>query len=1487
MRTMIKDKKVFLKLYLISVLALFILIFSSSYVSAACDTTYTSTANSINSNGITLGFYGFGKPDNCNEIYTRTVVNTFVTDSTSFTEALLADAFKYQPASPSTSYANPVLQTLNGGLSYVHYNEATFRAGVYLYGQIYSPTFKLTGGGTAGQHWFDKRYKPDVYLGANLYELSDWKNEGPLTTLMVTTPSSSVFVNTLLSKPVDSTLHMYVPGGYYADNSATLSLSAYRNGVYFLALAGGNNNRNSDWQDIYTLEMSVSGSYVASPRLLTSYSDIRNAFSAAGKSSLFDSNPTMCNLIGDHVYDYGFNTQPGKIMCCGKSDSSDLGQTNLQYICRVDGNGKYYWKNVCELTGLADGSTEKTLYDAYCQGCNTPTTGRCQGDTYSKQCSGTFTCQYKSESDCKDLSAYCNWKTTWSSCGTEYATYSESDSYARDYYSKVSESFDALTPRNIYESLLVYPDGSVCVPTIISQKCEDNTGSYVDHSCSVYNSNLQTCSDTSGCHIQDLDGHNTYITSKCSDFTYDVAQCASRSLSGCSWGCRADLGKECSTNDDCITPYQCDADFTDAKRCHATDSNCVIGPYLNTNTNTYYTGSTEVSSGTYVCANKEYKRCDVTTTSYSSNLCGSTSALGFVCAGSPYSQTCFGTASCYGLSLASCNSLSGCSWVQGPSTCEGSYTGCIYYDSSDCGTTESAVKDSLTRDVTMRDKGSFAAAPTTGSCSCLTYGTVYCSSSTQATCEAENSACTWTLGSYYCSGSHSCSVYNSNLDTCSGVSGCSIFPPMTTCSGNNYGSCSTVHGTLTGCVDQCVLPKFGTATNVNNIADNTPVNSEACKCAGGQILSCYPDVDKDGFAVSSGAITRCIVGTDSFIDVGTTRYYCGDAPSPEDCSPNDNTLWQTRTVYRDADNDGVSINSPASVCMGKTSPTGYAMALSSPVDCDDSNSNLYLTMNGYPDADADGYYSGTIASVCTNGALPSGYSSTAPSSADCLDSDSTVHPGATEICDGKNNDCVGTADDATGFECVFGNGCVNYYGVCRWQDCSITIGSYPDYTLTIAPNCYYDTTKSEMICTANGNDGANLTFSFSGSHCNLVNYIQVDFMSDDGSCTAQYTGGLNSIMSTTLGTFSNTQANTPVLTYKFSGAVNTTCAGKALTKYAVSLRSGIPSLGTTSIIRSNIVSGKLSTSMKLAQCTLKGYIPYASKINFAESPTFLVPNTTVAITSLCKDYTNNSVNVITASGEQIVQITGVGNYVCDKTSDGVCPNDFVTTPLCPVANGYSNDSDCGTHLKVTCLDVYNSTGVKTGSTCTTATGTVIQGPTKVSASSWCGLQNTLTSATQLHAQCTTGAVVQDPNTGCPICLAPGANVTYTIGVTKYVPTQADPIGRIDENLTLVTGTDNYAGVYPVCPKDYYYDSMAKTCFASPARCDEGYRTTTTNNLIKGCDRPATYNPTTGKWTLNTNCLYKNAQNQYTTYCGLESWYNNYEIYEDTYKIVVI
>jgi cysteine-rich repeat protein len=75
-------------------------------------------------------------------------------------------------------------------------------------------------------------------------------------------------------------------------------------------------------------------------------------------------------------------------------------------------------------------------------------------------------------------------------------------------------------------------------------------------------------------------------------------------------------------------------------------------------------------------------------------------------------------------------------------------------------------------------------------------------------------------------------------------------------------------------------------------------------------------------------------------------------------------------------------------------------------DCDPADPAVNAPATWYADADADGYGdAGSPTAACS---LPSGH---VADSTDCDDTDATAYPGATEYCDGVDDDCDGTVDD--------------------------------------------------------------------------------------------------------------------------------------------------------------------------------------------------------------------------------------------------------------------------------------------------------------------------------------------------------------------------------------------------------------------------------------------------------------------------------------------
>jgi len=179
----------------------------------------------------------------------------------------------------------------------------------------------------------------------------------------------------------------------------------------------------------------------------------------------------------------------------------------------------------------------------------------------------------------------------------------------------------------------------------------------------------------------------------------------------------------------------------------------------------------------------------------------------------------------------------------------------------------------------------------------------------------------------------------------------------------------------------------------------------------------YADDDGDGWA----ACEDCD-DTDAAVSPDGTEV-CNGVDDDCDGAVDEDDAADASTWYADADGDGYG--DAASTDTACSAPSGYVGVAT---DCDDGDATVNPAAaeacNGvdddcdgstdegvldsfYADADGDGY--GDAGSAVEDCTAPSGY---VADDADCDDGDAAVNPAASEACNGVDDDCDGTVDEA-------------------------------------------------------------------------------------------------------------------------------------------------------------------------------------------------------------------------------------------------------------------------------------------------------------------------------------------------------------------------------------------------------------------------------------------------------------------------------------------
>jgi Putative metal-binding motif/Secretion system C-terminal sorting domain len=255
-------------------------------------------------------------------------------------------------------------------------------------------------------------------------------------------------------------------------------------------------------------------------------------------------------------------------------------------------------------------------------------------------------------------------------------------------------------------------------------------------------------------------------------------------------------------------------------------------------------------------------------------------------------------------------------------------------------------------------------------------------------------------------------------------------------------------------VTTCALTVIGYVLNNTDCNDQngdiSPGENELCdgidnNCNGGidegfTLYTHYQDLDNDNYGTLVNTIISCSpIPPDGYAAASGDCNDNNDMIHPnatELCDGIDNNCNNAvddglplYTYFIDADNDGYGTDDSFVFCE-QTPPAGFADTTGdcndtdpavnpgAPELCDGTDNNCnnavdegLLLYEYYVDADHDGFGSDVSLLFCEQ-TPPAGYSVT---SGDCDDAAPAVHPGASELCDGIDNNCNNAIDDGLAF----------------------------------------------------------------------------------------------------------------------------------------------------------------------------------------------------------------------------------------------------------------------------------------------------------------------------------------------------------------------------------------------------------------------------------------------------------------------------------------
>ncbi|MEW6217924.1 MAG: DUF2341 domain-containing protein [Thermodesulfobacteriota bacterium] len=165
-------------------------------------------------------------------------------------------------------------------------------------------------------------------------------------------------------------------------------------------------------------------------------------------------------------------------------------------------------------------------------------------------------------------------------------------------------------------------------------------------------------------------------------------------------------------------------------------------------------------------------------------------------------------------------------------------------------------------------------------------------------------------------------------------------------------------------------------------------------------ITYYQDADSDSYGNPAVSQAAC----------SAPAGHVTDSTDCDDANPEINpaTSW-----YKDGDQDRYSDGTFLAQCTDPGADYYLAIDLAAPSgDCNDHDPALHPATIWHKDTDGDGYSDGGRRSQCLDpGPIYYRAAELTAVSGDCDDSNAAIKPGATEVCDGKDNDCDGETDE--------------------------------------------------------------------------------------------------------------------------------------------------------------------------------------------------------------------------------------------------------------------------------------------------------------------------------------------------------------------------------------------------------------------------------------------------------------------------------------------